>query len=49
MAQGATATPSSASFAQMVATPTLPQMAIADFLDNGGYERHLRELAARAG
>jgi DNA-binding transcriptional MocR family regulator len=31
-------------FAQTVATPTLPQMAIADFLDNGGYERHLRRL-----
>ncbi len=31
-------------FAQTIATPTLPQMAIADFLDNGGYERHLRRL-----
>jgi DNA-binding transcriptional MocR family regulator len=31
-------------FAQTVATPTLPQMAIADFLENGGYERHLRRL-----
>lgn len=31
-------------FAQTVATPTLPQMAIADFLENGGYERHLRKL-----
>ena len=31
-------------FAQSVATPTLPQMAIADFLENGGYERHLRKL-----
>jgi DNA-binding transcriptional MocR family regulator len=29
-------------FAQTVATPTLAQMAIADFLENGGYERHLR-------
>lgn len=31
-------------FAQTVSTPTLPQMAIADFLENGGYERHLRRL-----
>jgi DNA-binding transcriptional MocR family regulator len=31
-------------FAQTVATPTLPQMAIADFLETGGYERHLRRL-----
>jgi DNA-binding transcriptional MocR family regulator len=31
-------------FAQTVATPTLNQMAIADFLENGGYERHLRRL-----
>ena len=31
-------------FAQTVGTPTLPQMAIADFLENGGYERHLRRL-----
>src|SRR5258708_39647807 len=31
-------------FVQSVATPTLPQMAIADFLENGGYERHLRKL-----
>jgi DNA-binding transcriptional MocR family regulator len=31
-------------FAQTVATATLPQMAIADFLENGGYERHLRRL-----
>jgi DNA-binding transcriptional MocR family regulator len=34
-------------FAQTVATPTLPQMAIADFLENGGYERHLRKLRRR--
>jgi len=27
-----------------VATPTLPQMAIADFLANGGYEHHLRRI-----
>jgi DNA-binding transcriptional MocR family regulator len=31
-------------FTQTVATPTLPQMAVADFLENGGYERHLRRL-----
>ena len=31
-------------FAQSIATATLPQMAIADFLDNGGYERHLLRL-----
>jgi DNA-binding transcriptional MocR family regulator len=34
-------------FAQTVANPTLPQMAIADFLENGGYERHLRKLRRR--
>jgi DNA-binding transcriptional MocR family regulator len=31
-------------FAQTVGTATLPQMAIADFLAHGGYERHLRRL-----
>lgn len=31
-------------FAQTIATATLPQMAIADFLENGGYERHLTRL-----
>jgi DNA-binding transcriptional MocR family regulator len=31
-------------FAHTVATATLPQMAVADFLANGGYERHLRRL-----
>ncbi|MCY1082702.1 aminotransferase-like domain-containing protein [Archangium lansingense] len=31
-------------FAQTVATPTLPQLAIAAFLRNGGYDRHLRSL-----
>lgn len=31
-------------FAQTIATPSLPQMAIADFLEHGGYERHLRRL-----
>ncbi len=27
-----------------IASPTLPQLAVADFLANGGYERHLRKL-----
>ena len=31
-------------FTQTIATATLPQMAVADFLENGGYERHLRRL-----
>jgi DNA-binding transcriptional MocR family regulator len=31
-------------FAQTVASPTITQMAIAEFLENGGYERHLRRL-----
>ena len=31
-------------FAQTIATATLPQMAVADFLEHGGYERHLRRL-----
>jgi DNA-binding transcriptional MocR family regulator len=31
-------------FAQTVGTATLPQMAIADFLENGGYDRHVRRL-----
>jgi DNA-binding transcriptional MocR family regulator len=34
-------------FAQTVATPTLPQLAIARFLQSGGYERHLRTLRRR--
>ncbi|MCC6558391.1 MAG: PLP-dependent aminotransferase family protein [Polyangiaceae bacterium] len=34
-------------FAQSVATSTLPQMAIADFLENGGYDHHLRGLRRR--
>jgi DNA-binding transcriptional MocR family regulator len=34
-------------FVQTVAGPTLPQMAVADFLENGGYERHLRRLRRR--
>lgn len=31
-------------FAQSVATPTLPQLAVADFVENGGYEHHLRVM-----
>jgi len=31
-------------FAQTVSTPVLPQLAIADFLRNGGYDHHLRTL-----
>jgi DNA-binding transcriptional MocR family regulator len=31
-------------FAQTVATPTLPQLALAAFLRDGGYDRHLRSL-----
>lgn len=31
-------------FAQSVATPTLPQLAITAFLRDGGYDRHLRSL-----
>jgi DNA-binding transcriptional MocR family regulator len=34
-------------FAQSVATATLPQMAIAEFLENGGYDHHLRALRRR--
>lgn len=34
-------------FAQTVATATLPQMAIADFIENGGYDHHLRQLRRR--
>ena len=34
-------------FAQTVATPTLPQLAIARFLQGGGYDRHLRGLRRR--
>jgi DNA-binding transcriptional MocR family regulator len=34
-------------FSNTVACPTLPQMAVADFLENGGYERHLRRLRRR--
>jgi DNA-binding transcriptional MocR family regulator len=31
-------------FGHTIATPTLPQLAIADLLANGGYDRHLRRL-----
>lgn len=31
-------------FAQTVASPTITQMVIAEFLEKGGYERHLRRL-----
>jgi DNA-binding transcriptional MocR family regulator len=31
-------------FAHTVGTATLPQMAVADFLENGGYDRHLSRL-----
>lgn len=34
-------------FAQSVGTPTLPQMAIAELLENGGYDHHLRSLRRR--
>ncbi|HTJ81500.1 MAG TPA: PLP-dependent aminotransferase family protein, partial [Polyangiaceae bacterium] len=33
-------------FATTVATPTLLQMAVAEYLANGGYDRHLRTLRA---
>jgi DNA-binding transcriptional MocR family regulator len=31
-------------FGHTIATPTLPQLAVADLLENGGYDRHLRRL-----
>jgi DNA-binding transcriptional MocR family regulator len=34
-------------FAATVATPTLTQMAIAEYLHSGGYDRHLRRLRER--
>jgi DNA-binding transcriptional MocR family regulator len=34
---------------QTLASPTLPQLAVADFLANGGYERHLRRLRRTLG
>ena len=33
-------------FSATVATPTLTQMAVAEFLASGGYDRHLRRLRA---
>jgi DNA-binding transcriptional MocR family regulator len=29
-----------------IAAPTLPQLALAQFMENGGYERHLRKVTA---
>ncbi|AKT36400.1 PLP-dependent aminotransferase family protein [Chondromyces crocatus] len=34
-------------FAQSVASPTLPQMAVAQLLEEGGYDHHLRALRRR--
>jgi DNA-binding transcriptional MocR family regulator len=34
-------------FAQSVATPTLPQLAVAEFIEQGGYDHHLRGLRRR--
>ena len=34
---------------QTVATPTLTQMAVAEFLENGGYDHHLRTLRRQLG
>jgi DNA-binding transcriptional MocR family regulator len=34
-------------FAQTVATPAVPQMAVAEFLANGGYDHHVRQLRRR--
>ena len=31
-------------FEQTIATPTLPQMAVTEFLENGGYDHHLRQM-----
>lgn len=31
-------------YEQTIATPTLTQMAVADFIENGGYDHHLRQL-----
>ena len=36
-------------FAHTVASATLPQMAVAEFLDTGGYDHHLRALRRRLG
>lgn len=34
-------------FAHTVSTPTLPQLAIAEFIEGGGYDHHLRQLRRR--
>lgn len=34
-------------FSQTVATPTLLQMAVAEYLESGAYDRHLRQLRSR--
>ncbi|WP_394822529.1 PLP-dependent aminotransferase family protein [Pendulispora albinea] len=34
-------------FSQTVATPTLPQLAVAEYLAGGGYDRHLRSLRTK--
>jgi DNA-binding transcriptional MocR family regulator len=34
-------------FSSTVANPTLPQLAVAEFLASGGYDRHLRRLRAQ--
>jgi DNA-binding transcriptional MocR family regulator len=34
-------------FTQTVGSPSLPQLAVADFLENGGYARHLARLRRR--
>ena len=34
-------------FSQSVATPTLLQMAVAEYLERGGYDRHLRVLRSK--
>ncbi len=34
-------------FAHTVASPAIPQMAVAEYLDNGGYDHHLRQLRRR--
>lgn len=31
-------------FEQTIATATLPQMAVTEFLENGGYDHHLRQM-----
>lgn len=34
-------------FAHTISTPTLPQLAIAEFIEGGGYDHHLRQLRRR--